>query len=781
MSRHWLLSVVGLVLLGSPVAAAAPVPSRVPELVYLLEHGTPGERVIAAELLGDLGPAAADAAPALAKAALGVQYAVIDDEGNVTPHPSAGFLHDACIGALFEIGPKAAPALLGLLREPNGVDRGVLIRLRGGRLKLPGVLPALIGCLKHGGEISSLAAERLADLGPGAADAIPELVALFRREVTNPTYSPAPFTPQPRTAALQALLAIGPAAASAIKDQVVPVIVAEMKAGRAASPAYAAHLEWETVGEAGAPAVQVLVRAGFVAPLPWLGPAGRKAAAGLMTNPNPDIRRAAVRGLRDCPARMVAPFVPQLLAALKKEDRAEHRLNVVRVLARLGDEAPPEVVAAVAGLLEDRAFVDDLRAQRYQVADITYVLAEFGGAGVRALVAATRSGDPRVRSAAAWSLGQLRTRARAALPVLRELAAGDPDPAVVAPAAAAAFHISLDPADLTPLRTRGCYRRPDRGGDPELRLRIVNARAMLERAGALARLPQHFRDEFLPRSGGGLGWVPAATDAEVAVRLAGELKRDRGKDTRGLWWQIERCGPRAAGVVPALVEELRAETDPPYCAAAALEALGAIGPAAKGAVPAVAALLAKPDDDWRIPAAVCLGQIGPAAKDAVPALQKLRTEPNPAVRLAAAFALARIGGEMPGFRPVYERAVERYSRNGDISSLPANLFARLAPTTPDLIPAAVRLLRRAVTDEWTLLDALARYGPAAKAAVPVLRTFLTDRWALDDTRAEACRTLGAIGPAAREAVPDLRKLLDHPELVVALAARDAIRKIEAGK
>jgi hypothetical protein len=46
---------------------------------------------------------------------------------------------------------------------------------------------------------------------------------------------------------------------------------------------------------------------------------------------------------------------------------------------------------------------------------------------------------------------------------------------------------------------------------------------------------------------------------------------------------------------------------------------------------------------------------------------------------------------------------------------------------------------------------------------------------------EIAGTLGAIGPAAKAALPDLRKLLKHRELRVAVAARDAIAKIEGKK
>ena len=74
--------------------------------------------------------------------------------------------------------------------------------------------------------------------------------------------------------------------------------------------------------------------------------------------------------------------------------------------------------------------------------------------------------------------------------------------------------------------------------------------------------------------------------------------------------------------------------------------------------------------------------------------------------------------------------------------------------------------------------AIGTYGPAAKAAVPDLLKLLDDDSGLQPDR-EVVAALGAIGPVGRAALPALRRLLDHGDVWVAVAARDAIARIEA--
>jgi HEAT repeat protein len=810
-----------LVVLLIAIPAPAADPPKVADLVRQLETGSPGERVIAAELLGDLGPPAAEAAPALARAALKTRVWVLNDDGNLALDTPDEFLFDACLEALESIGPKANPALVELLAHKDSHARWrVLLSLGHARPGVAAVLPALIKCLADPSPmVQAYAAEAIGAFGPAAEPAIPALIDLFlgRKE---PGCSP-DFGPPLRPAALRALVRIGPKAEPAIREKVVPAITEELRAGTVGRAGELAFVQ-DVIGEAGAPAVPVLVesarkpgtvyeRAQFTWSLVRLGPPGRKASATLFADPNPDLRRAMVVALSDAPPQTVTPFVPQLLAALKDEE-PEHLSNAVTALAQLGDKAPQEVVAAIAGLLDDPAVMKRLRS-KYDTDGITFWLSRCGDKGAWALTAALTSNDPAVRTAAAKDLGRIRLTAKPALPELRRMALADPDPTTAAQAATTAAAISLDPADLAPLFTPRLLRHPV----PEVRY------AALGHLEALATLVADRQDEFVrmlddketrwgaarvlvslgpdatpaarralatwnqvPKEKGGFGFefdTPAGTvPKERLPEFIDELKRNRGGDARGAWWMIERIGPAAKEALPSLLEELRAETSASN-GRAALGALGAIGPAAKDAVPEVMKRLAEPDDDWRIPAALCLGAIGPDARAAAPALKKLLTEPNPELRLAATYALARVENDLPSYRP----QLVRLSRSKTIryENVFAEVFDRLAPDCPELLPAAAEMIGSSLVGE-TIVTGFRKYGRAARETVPTLRKRLTEmsrpewfayggpgRWVY-----EPCQVLGAIGPDAKEALPDLRRLLDHPDAGLALAARDAISKIE---
>ncbi len=141
-----------------------------------------------------------------------------------------------------------------------------------------------------------------------------------------------------------------------------------------------------------------------------------------------------------------------------------------------------------------------------------------------------------------------------------------------------------------------------------------------------------------------------------------------------------------------------------------IEALGALGPEAKNAVPALNKIVEQDDYTLKILAAKTLRKIGPAAKDAVPQLIKALQYPRYDVQLEAMNALVAIGKE----------------------AVP-NLGNALKEMNPD-------------QKEWAL-SALKEIGPAAKDAVPQLVEALDDP--ISSTRMQAVRALGAIGPAAR--------------------------------
>jgi HEAT repeat protein len=187
----------------------------------------------------------------------------------------------------------------------------------------------------------------------------------------------------------------------------------------------------------------------------------------------------------------------------------------------------------------------------------------------------------------------------------------------------------------------------------------------------------------------------------------------------------------------------------------AIHSLGAIGPEAGEAVPALAALLVgSPSRGTRIEAALALSKMAPASRAAVPALAQALADPEPLVRTNAILALIRLRDQA---RPA--------------------------------IPALIRALRddanrrRPATFTFTIQEAAARALGWASAgspdAVPALTEVLRDGGP-DGLRTAAAGALGEVGPEARPAAALLRAMLQEKDPDLRQTAREALEKIEGG-
>jgi HEAT repeat protein len=178
----------------------------------------------------------------------------------------------------------------------------------------------------------------------------------------------------------------------------------------------------------------------------------------------------------------------------------------------------------------------------------------------------------------------------------------------------------------------------------------------------------------------------------------------------------------------------------------AADALLALGPQAKAAVPALALALKDADRTVRELAALALRRLGPHAKGVVPALvEVLRQDKDEFVRWKAAFALRHVGLE--------------------------------AKIVPDLLEACKDVLGNV---RWEAQGALRQIGPGpeGKAAVPALIKALEDeKWPV---RAMAAECLGRVGPEAGAAVPALLKLLKDDKSQVRGDAAEAVGRIGGG-
>ncbi|MBP3954557.1 HEAT repeat domain-containing protein [Gemmata sp. G18] len=762
-----LSAIAGLLIAGSAAQADAP---KVTDLVRQLETGGAGERVIAAERLGDLGSAAADAIPALTRVARNARRGSL--EGDAESRRANKHLYDACLDALTGIGPKSVPALVELLPGEKDDNFGSVARHihSFGREAVPSV-PALAKLLADDNQDFRVrVAYLLEEIGPGAEPAIPELVGLFlnpKNENDN-RKSSGPLPPPPRVAAVRALLRIGPKGTKAVQEKVLPVLAKELKTGESASGGSTEEV-LSVLGESGASIVPEVIaaikngelkfgREGAGTALLGLGVTGRQAFGKLIAGPDIEMRKEMHEVLRryllnehfptydpfDTSPLDLTPFVPAL-AAMLKEGEPRQRIEVARTLSDRADKVPREVVDTIIGLFRDPAikkWMDQEEGAWLSAPNLN----SFGEVGTRALVPLLDSDSAGVREAVIDQLGHRKWSA-GALPSLRKLAeASDSQSALTAAFCAAA--LSLDPKDAARLADR----RFLRNDDPKVREYAADYLGHLDSLGA----PHH---EAL---------IPLLEDKDKVAQSAARTIYDhapKGSAAARAFTDRNLVNDHNSGRI-VRVPERQPEQLP--------------------GVPDLIASATTERDEWkRAKFVLDLGDRGTAAKEAVPALKKLLTDPDPALRFAAGIALAQIENDQPALRKLLTAELERAARGRPVAWIATEALERLPPDFPELIPLIIRWLEHR-NDDIRFLSIFRKYGPKAKAAVPAIHTILRgpkvpNHHYFGTELKPACEALAAIGPDAREALPELQRRFDTGSIEVALAAREAIRKITGEK
>jgi HEAT repeat protein len=426
------------------------------------------------------------------------------------------------------------------------------------------------------------------------------------------------------------------------------------------------------------------------------GPASLTSAV-LATASDPD---ASVRayawlalGTLEAPKR---DAVPALLELLRKGDAAT-RERVLSLIYGMGEEARP--MAPKLGELANGA--DEPLAL-----SSLGVLQRLGAHAVDALPALRITLD-------STSVD----RRRAALSVLSSLrvAAKALTPAVIAR--------MKDPDDG--IRMFACAVLADLAPDPKLAVPALGE-ALGDKSSGVRRA-----------AAGALR--PMAADAVALLPKLSPLLEDMDPSTRA---QAARTlgafGAKAAGVVPALIKHL--ETDPNHSVKdAALEALGAIGPLAKAALPAVMTVVKGQDEMLRRTAIHAAIDLGPSAAGEIPVLLEA------ARKVSAWFAtgaLERMGHKMGrAAAPALVKLLVHDDR--DVRRGAARGLGALGK---DGGPEVPKLLERIDDDSLRreIFGALRSIGPAAAAAVPKLVEMLTK----PAYRSEAFQTLSKIGGPA---------------------------------
>ena len=441
----------------------------------------------------------------------------------------------------------AVQPLAALLKDGNATTRELAARALG-RMgpDAAGALPALLEATRAAGGAPAFS-DALAQVGPTALPAL--LDALQKGNAAEGEWI------------LRALRGFGPPAVSVLSEalkQPNPAIraaAADALGGMGRDAADAVNPLFVLTEDA-EPSVQAAVLRALVA---LHADSGRlkPLLQTALTNPNEDVRKAAAAGTAAL-GGATALGVNGLLALLAGDDAAG-RLAAVQALGQLGAQSAPAVDALAARL-------DDSSLQ----SPIVETLGRIGPAAApsvpRLLAIAQKSGNDQ-RASVLPALAGIGPGANAALPMI---------------------YAAIDDAA------------------PEVRASAATALAGIER-----------------------------DDARVLATLTPMLTNtESGRVRRAVAVALVKYGTAASAAVPGLVAMLERETD----RGSAMQALKAIG---VRTVPELIKMLAVKEPRVRTFACESLGALGPAAKDAVPKLRELLANDS-ALRGPATAALEKI-------------------------------------------------------------------------------------------------------------------------------------------
>ncbi len=389
------------------------------------------------------------------------------------------------------------------------------------------------------------------------------------------------------------------------------------KDAAAAAPALVKHLS----------AAEPAMRTQCVAALGKIGVSDEKSIAAItkcVVDEEPHVRRAAIQSLRRLKPdpKLIIPSLLQVI----HDAQPDVAMSAMAALADMGETAVPALTDALSD-----------KSSRHWAA---VVLAEIGpkaAAAAPALAELVKDPEPEVRMQALIALGQIGgTGAKSAVPAIID-ALQDSEPAVRYGAAFALGKLrAQEAADALDKLTKS--------DDATLKLVAVWAMARIHPddpaavRSAMEAIAEAIRSEDPQLSRTAARALSELDGSGTSLTPAIKAALDEMDPTviEHVMEALAKVGPEA---VPVLTVAL---TDAKTCAAA-VRALGQIGPAAKAAAPGLTALLTEKDNELVSDAALALAAIGPDAAKAVPALTGLLSKDDPGCRYAAVLALGRIG------------------------------------------------------------------------------------------------------------------------------------------
>ncbi len=604
------------------------------------------------------------------------------------------------------------------------------------------------------------AAEKLAAIGPAAAEVLPQLAKALKDEKWYVRHE-----------VLIALRRIGPQGTEAI-PQAIEALSDEEPAVRVE----AAHM----LGHLGSPAKQAipqlvkllddpseLVRVRAAWALASIESEHTKALDKALpkllqafSSQDEELQAEAVEALQE----IGGPAVPALNNILASENQPRQKALAADALAGIGAAAQP-AVSNLKKLLQSKNQLLAYRAAR--------ALASIGPGAREAteqLIAALQSESPLVRVHAARALGEIQAKDPKCIEGLIALV-GDSEDFVQREAIDSLMEIKPDPKKVFPPLMRAL-----KDSSPEVRSHAIHA---------LSEIGKLDVDQL----------ITALGDEETRYSscvLLGEL------------------GPEAAKAVPELAQAAT-QSESYATRIEALIALAKIGEAAKSALPKILKSLddkginesASLKSGVQIATCFALGSLGQPTDEVIEKLEQFLSVEDPFLRRVAAWALAKLTPENeqrvdralkllaeglvdddPRVRSVSAQgfskldqvdprrklmAFQKVIEGGDLDKVVKAMDAirSVRDLSPEvLLPVLTEGLGQEETRQGALV-VLAEFGEQAAVAVPQLVDLLktSDE---DSAQAGALFALGNIGPKSAPAVPTATKILGDPSRAIRL-------------
>jgi HEAT repeat protein len=477
------------------------------------------------------------------------------------------------------------------------------------------------------------------------------------------------------------------------------------------------------------------------------------ALLGLLKDPQPRVRVAAANALAS------------IISSEKSVGLIDHKAALVTLTESLSD---PDATVRYAAL-----------------GPLALVAPASGGEPPQVLVDTLKDESAGTRASAVVALACFRRGLDPRIPSLLEMIEKDKDPAVreAFRRSAASIHPPAVSAAIIPTLI-AALRSPD-GQVRDMACRVLMTFGP-EAREAIPALIAMAREEW--------------SDSAVVDRQILALDRSAIQALPKIALETE-----SAGQVIAVLSELIKETSPNR-SAAAVAALGEIGPAAESAVPAlIRALSGKRLPSDPVMEALVRIAAGPtSARKVIAGLGGAVRTGRPEIQSATANVLGDFGPAAESAVPDLIFAIEEAAREKryNVTWRASVALGRIAPRTKsagEAIAALERLLRIRPAEanfQIAAADALAGFGPAAESAVPgliqVLKESSGDRGVDRQVISSAARALVRIAPgtpsseeamrALTEVLPRLRAIVrDRERTVNSNAAAEALAKIEGRK